>query len=580
MRKFLSFFAAMLVAVAVNAQTDFSGGYNCAADDAVLVGTVSASFGLNTDAEPHYIFWSDRALSAPAAATWQVQSSLACYINVTLDLGPVVGSNKHIFEVRVYDANGAELGMVKEAAENTDSEMQKVLDGTILIPGAGTYTVELVNNRDWGKGAVKNIILSFAGIAPVTDFAAPGYSCAADDAVLVGTVSSSFGLNTDAEPHYIFWSDRALSSPAAATWNIMATRGCYVTVTLDLGPVVGSNKHIFEVSVKNASEAVLGTVKEAAENTDSEMQKVLDGTILIPSAGTYTVELVNNRDWGKGAVKNVILTYSADAPEEIIEVTGVELNKSELALEVAEVELLIATVTPDNALDKTVTWESSVPAIATVSEEGFVTAIAEGQTVISAKAGDITATCLVSVSAASIPDVDFYAPCVLSAKKAQTEGAIWKMYTSDAYKLYGEGGHNKNYGNALWTINVTRPCIVSGMLNGVEGGHLFALDLYKGEELVATIAHPESKAWSKGEIALEGTLTFATAGNYTLKLRNTQEWSSGKVAGITLTYEADAPTTAIENTNAAVKTVKKIENGQMIIIKNGVKYNALGTMMK
>lgn len=38
--------------------------------------------------------------------------------------------------------------------------------------------------------------------------------------------------------------------------------------------------------------------------------------------------------------------------------------------------------------------------------------------------------------------------------------------------------------------------------------------------------------------------------------------------------------TAIENTNAAIKTVKMIENGQMIIIKNGVKYNAQGAIVK
>jgi len=36
------------------------------------------------------------------------------------------------------------------------------------------------------------------------------------------------------------------------------------------------------------------------------------------------------------------------------------------------------------------------------------------------------------------------------------------------------------------------------------------------------------------------------------------------------------PAQGVENTNAAVKAVKKFENGQLVIIKNGVKYNALG----
>ena len=37
---------------------------------------------------------------------------------------------------------------------------------------------------------------------------------------------------------------------------------------------------------------------------------------------------------------------------------------------------------------------------------------------------------------------------------------------------------------------------------------------------------------------------------------------------------------AVENVNADVKSVKTIENGQLVIIKNGVKYNALGTEIR
>ena len=289
--------------------TDFESPYSCAADDAVFSGTISSSFGLNTEADPHYIFWSDRALSAPAAASWNIIATRACYISASLDLGPAISSNKHIFEVYVKDADGNEIGMVKEAGENTDSEQVKVLDGKIFIPAAGNYTIELKNNRDFGKGAIKNVILSYAGAAPITDFSTP-YSCAADDAVLNGTISSSFGLNTEADPHYIFWSDRALSAPAAASWNIVATRACYISASLDLGPVISSNKHIFEVYLKDADGNELGMLTEGSESTESEQVKVLGGTLAIPAAGNYTIELKNNRDFGKGSIKNVILSYA------------------------------------------------------------------------------------------------------------------------------------------------------------------------------------------------------------------------------------------------------------------------------
>ena len=45
-------------------------------------------------------------------------------------------------------------------------------------------------------------------------------------------------------------------------------------------------------------------------------------------------------------------------------------------------------------------------------------------------------------------------------------------------------------------------------------------------------------------------------------------------------FKAVGGGTAIENTNAEIKAVKKIENGQLIIIKNGVKYNVAGQQVK
>lgn len=59
----------------------------------------------------------------------------------------------------------------------------------------------------------------------------------------------------------------------------------------------------------------------------------------------------------------------------------------------------LVTVLPDNATDKTVTYSSSRTDIATVSEEGVITAVAEGETEITVKAGDKTATFTLTVTA-------------------------------------------------------------------------------------------------------------------------------------------------------------------------------------
>ena len=385
------------------------------------------------------------------------------------------------------------------------------------------------------------MLVALAVNAQGTDFAAPGYSCAADDAVLSGGSSSNFFLKTDVDPHCVAWSDCPLTGNALATWTVTATRGCYVTISLDLGPVISSNKHNFEVTIKDSKSNVKGKVVEGGENTDSEQVKALTGTILLPVAGDYTVELFNNRDWGKGSIKNVIITYDSDAPSSLVDVTSVTLNTKTLPLDVEEVELLTATVLPDDATDPSVTWSSDNESVATVSETGLVTAVAIGTANITAQAGEKSDVCAVTVSAVTVPITDFAAPFALTAKKALLNGKVWKMFKDDTYKLYGDGGPNKFYGTATWTIHVTKGCVVSGVLNGVEGGHLFELDLFADTDSLTTIAHPADKKWSEGEIALDGTLTFPAEGDYTLRLRNVQEWSSGKVESITLTWVEDLP---------------------------------------
>ena len=62
-----------------------------------------------------------------------------------------------------------------------------------------------------------------------------------------------------------------------------------------------------------------------------------------------------------------------------------------------ETGTITATVKPDNATNKTVTWSSSNPTIAAVDQNGIVTALQSGEVIILAKAGAWTASCMVRV---------------------------------------------------------------------------------------------------------------------------------------------------------------------------------------
>ena len=80
-----------------------------------------------------------------------------------------------------------------------------------------------------------------------------------------------------------------------------------------------------------------------------------------------------------------------------IEVSKIELDKSEINLEKGKNVALKAIVSPTNATDKSVIWTSEDEKIAKVDNNGNITAVNTGNTKITAKAGTKTATCKVTV---------------------------------------------------------------------------------------------------------------------------------------------------------------------------------------
>ena len=94
----------------------------------------------------------------------------------------------------------------------------------------------------------------------------------------------------------------------------------------------------------------------------------------------------------------LIACVDDDIEPDVVPVTGVSLNKTALALDEGESESLIATVIPDNATNKKVTWKSSDTSVATVNASGKVTAQATGTVVVVVitEDGAEVATCTVT----------------------------------------------------------------------------------------------------------------------------------------------------------------------------------------
>ena len=122
------------------------------------------------------------------------------------------------------------------------------------------------------------------------------------------------------------------------------------------------------------------------------------GRVTAVKAGEAVVT-VTTEDGGKTA------TCKVTVKAKVIGVTEVTLDRTELTLTEGETETLTATVRPDNADNRKVTWSSDKTEVATVDGAGRVTAVKAGEAVVTVTTedGGKTATCKVTVKAKAVP---------------------------------------------------------------------------------------------------------------------------------------------------------------------------------
>ena len=172
------------------------------------------------------------------------------------------------------------------------------------------------------------------------------------------------------------------------------------------------------------------------ESSDAGVAAVSkDGVVTAKKAGKATIVAKAADESGKYASCVVTVT------EVKKEVTGVTLNKSSLNLGVGGSEVLSATVLPADATNKQVTWLSSTPSVATVSQSGVVTGVKEGTTQISVITADgsKTAICSVTVSGQAQTEPGTQTGGIIDPATGKTAAATFSGmeieldYTSTAY---------------------------------------------------------------------------------------------------------------------------------------------------
>ena len=177
---------------------------------------------------------------------------------------------------------------------------------------------------------------------------------------------------------------------------------CNVTVTEV--PVTSIKVVPSELSLKVTESArLVATVEpETASNKNLSWSSSDETIVKVDAEGNVTavkegraVVTVTAVD-GSGVKTEVIVTVLSTP------VSSIVLNRETAALQVSGTIRLSATVMPETATNKGVTWSSSNDAVATVSADGLVTAMSLGEALITATAADgsgVTATCRVTVGA-------------------------------------------------------------------------------------------------------------------------------------------------------------------------------------
>lgn len=208
-------------------------------------------------------------------------------------------------------------------------------------------------------------------------------------------------------------------------WNASLAYAAANAVALEVqkpdgGAKVGTDLTIILRAPANLDSSKTETVEVVVTTAEGEQIRVkltetanssqyFRGTYTLPDVASVTVS------YGSGLFRNsakVMVEDFVGTP-----VTSIKLNKSELSMNAGETFKLEATVSPDDATDKSVTYTSSDESVAKVNDSGTVTAVAAGEatiTVTSVFTPEVSATCDVTVSAPAPTALELDAPETIS----------------------------------------------------------------------------------------------------------------------------------------------------------------------
>ena len=538
MRKILSIFAAALVAVAVSA------------DPVVLPATLDVNnVSFRSEGMPDFVLEEgdyagtyfdmgahDSANDTLLYAEWDVTIEPIQY-NVSVD---VYNTNSWRVQLYVLNLDGDTVKSLRYKGSSGQCGHYAMGSIDMRDLAAGNYKVRAHAATAWSAMKLKDVIFEadYQGV-PVA---------------LPGTLLPAYAelsANASVTDGAIAFKPSTANSEYA-TWNVSFAQAGTYNVTIDM---TASNGHTYGVALLSADGATQIDAVTEAQAWDTGVKEL--GAITVPAAGSYVVKLTNATQWSEAVLNSI--TIAAPAPAHTYTVAG------------GNTDLFGTSWDPTNEANDMVLQEDN-----TYKWE---------MTDITLPAGTIEF---------KVCEDHAWTNCwpAQNYQLAITEAGIYTI------QIYYNPNDN-NYVGAVATktgdAQVDPVVSIAGSMNSWNTS-ADVMTLAEDKQTASITLNLEAQTY-EFKVVMNGSEWLSNAQEFTRENATAAEMTGNldnmhlvaDVAGeyvFTWTFATNTlaitfpSATAITNTEAAMPVEKVIENGQLIIIKNGVKYNAQGTVVK
>ena len=306
-----------------------------------------------------------------------VSSKTTSYTHKSSRKYPIVVGQKYTYTVRAYNNKAKKYG-----SYNTRGLTARTLPGTVKLKKASLNSKKTVATITWNKAS---------GASHYAIFRKTGRS----GWKKLGTLSSKYLKYNDRRPvtgTKNTYTVRAYYSKTR-TYGKYNTRGVSVTLPKVKVSKLTLNRTSVSLTKKGQTYQLKATASPSNATTKSVTWKSSNTRVVtVNSAGRLTAvgngSATITATAKDGSKKKVTCKVTVKIPT-VVKVSRVSLNKNDLALtSKGQSYQLSASVAPSNASNKSVKWTSGNPKVATVSSSGKVTAVANGNTTITATAAD------------------------------------------------------------------------------------------------------------------------------------------------------------------------------------------------